>query len=175
MPNAMEIESAIKAALCVETTAVARLFIDPKRHRNTMCLVEGCGRLTYASSLCNAHYMRERAGRPLSPPIRARKRDDECTECGVKTGAKGGWGLCPKHYKKKRARAIKTAMVEVMGGRCSRCEGKFPLAVYDFHHLHSKIDSPGNLMNVASVRRISQELEKCILLCANCHRVEHNE
>lgn len=65
-------------------------------------------------------------------------------------------------------------MVAAMGGKCRTCGGVFPLAVYDFHHLGDKDYSPSNLMNNGSIKDIARELSKCVLLCANCHRIEHH-
>lgn len=56
---------------------------------------------------------------------------------------------------------------------CQRCEEDHPRAL-DFHHvgqkdyLISKMISDG-----LAIESIMSEAEKCILLCANCHRLEH--
>lgn len=72
-----------------------------------------------------------------------------------------------------RAKAKQDA-VEFMGGKCSHCEGVFHFSAFDFHHLDpsQKDVDPGNLIRIGG-KRLYDELAKCILLCANCHRIHH--
>lgn len=76
----------------------------------------------------------------------------------------------------KRRRDNKIKAIDYKGGLCARCGGKFHAAVYDFHHvnLEEKEADPGSLMH-RTWERIKEELDKCILLCANCHRLTHAE
>jgi hypothetical protein len=171
--NRDRIEEVIRAAILEKTSAAASIFVTPKNVRSFGCAVDCCSRPAYAGGLCNAHYIRKRAGKEMSSPVRARKRADACSECGKSCGGKGGWGMCQVHYRAARYRAIKSALVEVMGGACGKCGGEFPIAVYDFHHVGDKSDSPGELISNASVERIAEEVSRCVLLCANCHRIEH--
>lgn len=168
-----EIKLAIDSALLDESFKSSNFFVPPKTHSNKKCSISGCSRFAYAKDLCNAHYIRERKGMPMCSPIRSRKRDDTCYVCGEKTGAKGGWGLCPKHYKKKRSDIIKDACISALGGTCKKCNGSFHRAVYDFHHLGGKEENPSFFIINKSSQCIANELAKCILLCANCHRIEH--
>lgn len=172
-------EAALKAyietALDNASRSASTNYVTPTNVRGSKCTVESCNRPEYSSGYCNAHYIRVRAGKSLDAPIRVRKRLDECSECGNATGSKGGWGLCSNHFKQRRHKVIKTALIEALGGRCKHCENVFPSAVYDFHHVGIKTDSPGTLISSGSVDRIAKEISKCVLLCANCHRIEHNE
>ena len=47
--------------------------------------------------------------------------------------------------------------------------------VFDFHHLDPTLKdyTPSNLMD-KSLERLHNELDKCILLCSNCHRQVHS-
>lgn len=164
------LEKAIQAA----KEDASSIYLIPNNSRKYCCSINGCERPAYADKLCNAHYIRKKSGKSMQAPIRARKRLDICEQCGEKTGTKGGWGLCQKHYKAKRYRIIKDALIEIMGGSCSKCGGKFHRSVYDFHHKHDKLDSPANMLINKSTKQIAKELSKCVLLCANCHRMEHN-
>jgi len=78
---------------------------------------------------------------------------------------------------KEHARKRKKEAIELMGGRCYNCQGIFHQAVYDFHHIDPKEKEAGiaKLLQSYSVDhpKIQQELEKCILLCSNCHRTLH--
>ena len=68
-------------------------------------------------------------------------------------------------------------LVAYFGNKCERCGGSFPLEVYDWHHPDptQKRFSPG-LMNCS--RRwgvLVEEARKCMLVCANCHRILDTE
>jgi len=51
---------------------------------------------------------------------------------------------------------------------CVDCGERDPV-VLDFHHLHGKTFNI-NRAYQCSIKRILEELAKCVLLCANCHR-----
>lgn len=77
--------------------------------------------------------------------------------------------------KKKRElrREWKLRAIEKMGNKCAHCGGVFPPCVYDFHHLDPK-EKEISPAAAPSWEVLEKELSKCIMLCANCHRVEHN-
>lgn len=56
-------------------------------------------------------------------------------------------------------------------GGCVKC-GDTRLPVLDFHH-----EEPGlkehNISQLKSRKKIKAESKKCIILCSNCHRMEH--
>ena len=73
-------------------------------------------------------------------------------------------------------RLIKDKAVREKGGVCNICHQKYPNAVYDFHHLDPN-EKDFNLGNKASTVKwdiVKQEIDKCILVCANCHRMIHS-
>jgi hypothetical protein len=80
--------------------------------------------------------------------------------------------------KQRKTRALnKIKAVEYLGGECKHCGLRTThLSVYDFHHLDmtDKESDPGSLLHY-SWERIEKEIKKCILLCANCHRIEHEK
>jgi len=165
--------NAVQDAISKKKDTAASIFENPENSRKYKCCVENCSRNAYAKNYCNAHYLRHRAGKSLDVAVRARKREDACSVCNEKTGAKGGWGMCPKHYKTARQKAIKECLVAFFGGKCKKCLGVFPTEVYDFHHLEQKDESPSHAIASLSVEKIAAEIGKCTLLCANCHRIEH--
>ena len=59
---------------------------------------------------------------------------------------------------------------------CSQCGIKHP-AVIDFHHADpkTKIKSVHEFARMGSYKKAFAEVEKCIVLCANCHRILHYE
>jgi len=76
-----------------------------------------------------------------------------------------------------RANEIRTdnkkRLVELRGNRCGDCKNKYPYYVYDFHHLDPK-DKKSVVRFELKWERILEEAEKCVMLCANCHRILHH-
>lgn len=59
---------------------------------------------------------------------------------------------------------------------CMDCGNRFPPYVMDFDHVRGKkISSVSEMCNNRPVATILTEIEKCDLVCANCHRIRtHN-
>lgn len=71
---------------------------------------------------------------------------------------------------------LKQKMFEYLGAACQHCGIKEPLCIFDFHHLSpNDKDFTINQGKSLSFEKIKPELDKCILLCANCHRIEHSK
>jgi ribosomal protein L32 len=80
--------------------------------------------------------------------------------------------------KKDRRKSIKEWFFDYKSFlKCEIC-GESHIATLDFHHL-DKTSKDFNVSNAAkqgfSKRRILEETNKCIILCANCHRKLHYE
>lgn len=45
----------------------------------------------------------------------------------------------------------------------------------DFHHVNpsEKLDGVGNLVRKKSRIKVAEEINKCVVICANCHRLTH--
>jgi len=140
----------------------------------TKCNITNCTNQARCKGLCNAHYLRERKGKDVNKPVQQYNKTKTCIECGVHTGSKGGFLRCKAHYSVYKRNLLKTQLVEKMGGKCSACNGVFHISVYDFHHMHDKKDSISTMLLNCSEEEIFQEAAKCILLCANCHRIHHH-
>lgn len=76
-----------------------------------------------------------------------------------------------------KRRRIKTKQVAIAycGGKCAKCGYDKYIGALEFHHLDPtkkefSISSSGSTM---SWEMIKEELDKCILLCSNCHKEEH--
>jgi hypothetical protein len=63
----------------------------------------------------------------------------------------------------------------MLGGTCNRCGYDEHWAALEFHHC--KGDKDFTIANVGNKcwELIKLELEKCELLCSNCHRIEHSD
>lgn len=75
-----------------------------------------------------------------------------------------------KNLRKKKQEIL----INLLGGKCVDCNSCFPPEVYDFHHLNpeEKDFTIGEYMGY-SLQKLKQEAQKCVLLCANCHRIKH--
>ncbi len=79
-------------------------------------------------------------------------------------------------YQNQMQRWIKRKQqaIEYKGGKCEYCGFIGHQAAFDFHHLDPKIKRFNwTKMRLQTWDRVLEELDKCILLCANCHRVVH--
>jgi len=53
---------------------------------------------------------------------------------------------------------------------CVDCGGKFPPECMDFDHIHGeKVHLVSRIRN-GNMQILMEEIEKCDLICANCHR-----
>ena len=74
----------------------------------------------------------------------------------------------------KRFREYKRQAVEYKGGRCVMCGYNACLGSLDFHHTDPDSKDP-NWTRIRTWRfdKIKEELDKCILVCRNCHGEIH--
>ena len=99
----------------------------------------------------------------------------ECKECAKKRVLL----YRTTHKKSVSDRALirrmtqKQKAVDKFGDKCLDCQQSYPICCYDFHHLDTteKEYSIGNAFNGYSY--LDKELEKCVMLCSNCHRLRH--
>ena len=68
--------------------------------------------------------------------------------------------------------AKKLKAVEFLGGKCTQCSCNDP-RVLEFHHISDDKENIISNMSGGSWKKIQNEIDKCILLCSNCHRTEH--
>lgn len=90
---------------------------------------------------------------------------------------------CSKTYRrqrhaeqaKARGRLRKLKAVDYLGGRCNDCGKDYHPAIFEFHHDNPKEKDfhPAQALQM-SWENFKRELDKCTLLCANCHRLRHH-
>jgi hypothetical protein len=72
-------------------------------------------------------------------------------------------------------KAIKQELVKRAGGKCKACGYDKSIWALEFHHRDKTIKS----FHIKKIRSINErtlaEIDKCDLLCANCHREKHHE
>lgn len=77
---------------------------------------------------------------------------------------------------RRRRHKIKRMAIEYKGGKCAACGYDKCPAAFDFHHLDPKQKDFGIAAGgiTHSWKKVKEELDKCIMLCANCHRELHS-
>lgn len=91
------------------------------------------------------------------PPSQTSKRK-ACNSCSVS----------------KRRWKSKIELVNKLGGKCQRCGFNDHPAALQFHHKNPE-DKNFTLSSAGLISKDRwKEVEKCELLCANCHSIEHS-
>ena len=103
-------------------------------------------------------------------------REQECRRHGLTVYARRADGRfrcrkCSTAAVQKRRDVLKVKAVEYMGGKCYECGYNKCLGSLVFHHLDPAekdfaISAKGY---TRSWEKVKAELDKCILVCANCH------
>ena len=81
---------------------------------------------------------------------------------------------CNSCISKTRKKKIKEYLVQQMGGKCERCGYNDCIEALCFHH----VDPTTKLFEISrgltkSMFALQKEVDKCALLCANCHIEAH--
>jgi predicted HNH restriction endonuclease len=76
----------------------------------------------------------------------------------------------------RRRKAKQHALFSMFDYTCQHCglrEDK--LGFFEFHHTDpsNKTGEVGRMLNSASFEKVLEEVEKCVMLCPNCHKYEH--
>lgn len=75
---------------------------------------------------------------------------------------------------RERRAAIRAELNRIKEERgCADCKQKFPYYVLDFDHIDSsnKVNGVSALLKEAGLERVREEVQKCEVVCANCHRI----
>jgi hypothetical protein len=82
---------------------------------------------------------------------------------------------CHCKYTLLKGQENRVYILEKFGSKCSNCGFNKWKASLDVHHLDpSKKDSGFSTIRYWTRDKIDKELEKCILLCRNCHAAHHS-
>ena len=101
---------------------------------------------------------------------------DKSTKLGLRGFKKFCSKQCKnKYYVDRRRKALKQKAVDYKGGCCNICSYSKCIQALEFHHLDPGqkdfgISSSGT---TKSWKRIKDELDKCVMLCSNCHKEVH--
>jgi len=95
-----------------------------------------------------------------------------------KNSAFGMCKVCFNSYCVQRWIERKIDAIHYKGDKCVDCSTsypEYPYVIFDFHHLDpNKKDMDWTKLRLQSWDKITDELDKCVLLCSNCHRIRHH-
>jgi hypothetical protein len=115
--------------------------------------------------------------------VQQRRSGGLCLNCGKPAReGKTQCQACADYHARRRIemrKVLKRKAVEYLGGQCVDCgiRSDYP-DIFDFHHLlpDEKTAKIARLLDTTkSWEKVCVELDKCVLLCANCHRIRHAE
>ena len=103
-----------------------------------------------------------------------------CKICGTRfeyNRAKGSRReVCKRCIDRQRRRYLKRRCVEYLGGKCKICGYDRSVAAMHFHHQDEKQKTFEISARLRwSWNTVRKELDKCILICANCHAELHDQ
>lgn len=91
------------------------------------------------------------------------------------TGGKWWCKKCWVDWDRKKRHNIKQKLVDLKGGKCEICGYDKCLNALEFHHIDRSTKSFA--LNIGNFRKsfdlLEKEVNKCKLVCANCHREIH--
>ncbi|KKL03712.1 hypothetical protein LCGC14_2623380 [marine sediment metagenome] len=137
----------------------------PRGGPRPICSVEGCGRPHCARGFCSYHYQRDRLGISFSHPYQQRIT----------------WGGRPienlsgaARSKRMRVKKQGAMLWYKMTHPCRDC-GEGDPRVLDFDHVHGNKSFQLQEAKQKPLTEILMEIQKCDVVCANCHRLRTQE
>ena len=83
-------------------------------------------------------------------------------------------GACHNAYTTQQGQNKRLRAIKEIGGQCCVCSFNKYYCSLDFHHKDPTAKDPNfRSMRGWSWEHITKELEKCVLLCKNCHAAVH--
>ena len=102
----------------------------------------------------------------------------DCPKHGIVKAVKAAYTCfecpeCRNTQKSQKRKDLKQLAVDFLGGECEKCGYDDCLASLDFHHIDSNEKDFNIARKATKWSDIVLEVQKCMLLCANCHREFH--
>lgn len=84
------------------------------------------------------------------------------------------------NYQNQKLRGLKRKfeIIQARGGKCEICGYDKNLAALEFHHINpdeKEFQLDMRHLSNCALEKLEEEISKCIILCANCHRELHNQ
>ena len=110
----------------------------------------------------------------ICPKCKINKEFSEFYNRNSGTGVSVYCKLCTNQQTIFRQRMLKSKAIVYKGNKCAVCGYKTCEAALEFHHLNpEEKDFSIAHARLTSFENIKSELDKCVLVCANCHREIH--
>lgn len=118
----------------------------------------------------------KKSGIKIDKSRKGDKKTTYCIICGEHmSNYSYGANRCGTCNTNLRRYMVKLYAVKYKGGKCECCGWNGNVSGFDFHHESDKeFNLTGTNMAFRKWERVKKELDKCLLLCAICHRMEHN-
>lgn len=102
----------------------------------------------------------------------------DCKKHGIVRAQRNGnskrCSICNNERMRVKHQDLRNRAIDYGGGECKICGYSFYKGALDFHHLDpSEKDFTPSKGYKKSWEKLKKELDKCILLCSNCHREVH--
>jgi len=169
-------ETYIPTIKSIAKQKIPKIKKEPKLKINC----NSCGMETCNNKFCS------RKCRADSQKVQHRKLPSNCFYCQVPLNGDNAYNrktviqnickACSSKANTIRKYNLKKYCVEYKGGCCVKCGYNRNLAVLQFHH----VDAAEKEFNFAKYGKykfseeLKKELDKCVLLCANCHFETHH-
>lgn len=124
-----------------------------------------------------------------STPTSGTKKEKKCPKCGILHSKSGNYycARCHNEYEKayykthprsinashqKRKELLRKLIQEAKNKPCADCGQSYPYYVMDFDHQRDKkFNLSVAVSKVMSFTKVQEEIDKCDVVCANCHRI----
>ena len=83
-----------------------------------------------------------------------------------------------EYRRQKKRHEVKKQCIEYKGGRCDKCGYDKSLGALEFHHVNpkeKKYQIGYGIARTWDLEKMKPELDKCQLVCSNCHKEIHHE
>ena len=105
---------------------------------------------------------------------KSRKPDTEFYKANKSGKLRSDCKACKDKAEKKRVTKRRQEFYEWKRTLCCERCGYLDYRALQFHHEGDKEATIANMVGKYSLKTIQAEAEKCTVLCANCHQIEHH-
>lgn len=141
------------------------------------CSIEGCDRPLSTKGYCKDHYERQRLGKDINVLVKSQYQSEDEIPHGTYRHNKFGCrcvvckaSMAAKDQRGREIRYMKLAQMKLESG-CADCGYNEYACALEFDHVRGEKEFNLSRFQGRSWKRVLAEIEKCDVICANCHRV----
>ena len=98
------------------------------------------------------------------------------TEYALRADGRYRCKKCSSEAVSEKRRKNKLMLIEYKGGKCEICGYNKCVDALEFHHVDpTEKEIPIGSGNIKSFEKLKHEVDKCILVCSNCHKELHSK